>query len=322
MDTAKKYIDSDDAFFLHRINCLDLFLKCGITLFVDDLPNFHDMTLIQYAIAKRKPKTLKDMLEASYYQCQVPFKNILTPETSNTKGNLLNLAIEFGSKNDKYGKNYEEVDIECLKVIVEFCQKLKNKENFNIDMENINGETPLMIAIKYDNKEACQYLISNGADILHDCKNSYEYLISNGADILHDCKNYLKNPLWYLLVNTKSLSLFDLINEDVLGYNTYTKVHNFCSKIYENKEELNEINNEFTKKFFDVNFKGVLQPIRLDELLNINNKKPETSTPEPKQQSDVIKCSNCLIILDENTMRKCPDCGKIFCEACMNTHEC
>lgn len=305
MDTAKKYIDSDDAFFLHRINCLDLFLKCGITMFVDEFkPNFHDMTLIQYAIAKRKPKTLKDMLEASYYQCQVPFKNILTPETSNTKGNLLNLAIEFGSENVKYGENYNKVDIECLKVIVEFGKKLKGKEDFNIDMENINGETPLIVAINHQNTEACKYLIENG------------------ADILHECNNYLKNPLWCLLVKAKNLTiLMNLINNTVLDKKTYSKVHHFCDEIDKSKEKLDEINNEYTTEFFEKIFKGLPPPLQIDQL-NDDNKEAEPTTQEPEQQGGTIRCHKCGKELQPDATKKCDECGLKFCEGCVDDHNC
>lgn len=299
MESAKRYIEKDDAFLLHRINCLDLYLKDGITLFVDEFGSkYHDMTLIQYAIAKRKPKTLKDMLETSYTQCQVPLEKIISPVTSNTKGSLLSLAIEFDSKNEEYGKDYKEENNECLKEIIDFLQNIKNNDNkeLNVDIENINGETPLIRAIHLQNVEACQLLIQNGADILHKSTKN----------------DFLDNPLIYLFKNARYYNLLsEVIEKKVLGEDKYRKVFDICRQIFH--EKMNEINNKQTQKFLQNLFEEEEKP------------KPEPKSPtEPQTEidQDDQKCPGCDEELLLDGMKSCNKCGKTFCRDCYPNHKC
>ena len=146
MDSIKYYIDLDNAFALENIPLVDVSIKLGITFFVDkDFPQYKDMTIIQYAIAKRKPKTLKLLIHKAK-ESKMSDEDIMYPKTSNTKGNLFDLAIEFGSK-----KFYGTVDNSCLHIII---------ENFGID-ESIhkNDESPLNKAILYQNDEAFELLL-------------------------------------------------------------------------------------------------------------------------------------------------------------------
>ena len=134
-------LENDPHNFLPLINGIRLYMKCGITLFVDNLgKNYTDMILTQFAIANRKDESLKKLLKMSYFSIQIEFNKIIYPDISNTKLELLNLAIEFGSKNPQL--KYESDDTKCLEVILDFIKE--TKEDFNIEKENNNGETLLI----------------------------------------------------------------------------------------------------------------------------------------------------------------------------------
>lgn len=293
IESARKYIQDDDSFSLHRITSFDIYLKCGITTFVTEFGEaFHDMTLIQFAIAMRKPKVLKGMLETSYYKCQVPFDKIIIPETSNTKGNLLDLAVEFGSNNIQYGENYKNTDIKCLEVVIDFAKSID--KDFNIDIENLNGETALFKAIDYQNNEACTLLLKNGADIFHASEQNI----------------FIKSPLWHLLEVGSYVNTFSsIITSEILG----DKFINVRDELNSDqiKEFLREIKNPIASEFVNIFLKNnsIIKPIF------------------KKTDSDIqliqMKCTSCKEQFESKNQRHlCDKCSKYFCQNCFNDHIC
>ena len=136
MESARFAIDSDQIFYLEHLPTLDGLLKAGLTVFVDkDFKKYHDMTLTQYAIAKRKPNTLRFLLQKSK-DLKISDHDILLPKTSNTRSGLLKLAVEFGSKDF-----YDNVDNSCLNIVIEVFQT-------TIEEESKYTETPLALAIE------------------------------------------------------------------------------------------------------------------------------------------------------------------------------
>lgn len=189
MDSARYCIDNDDDYHLKLLPSANELLKIGLTLYVDkDFPKFHDMTLIQYAIAKRKPKTLKYMLEKCK-EMNIDYKDIMYPKTSNTRGSLLRLSIEFGSK-----VFYDTVDNSCLIAILE------EFDIANLDSTNLLCYS-LLLSIEHENEEAFKILINKGANFTDQLGNddneiSYDELLEtsimklfishNDKDQLHE----------------------------------------------------------------------------------------------------------------------------------------
>lgn len=174
MESAKDAIDKENDFSLSVLPTLEGYLMAGITLNVkDDFPPYSDMTLVQYAIAKRKPKCLKVLLTNLKDKIKMNYDKIMFPDTSNTRGNLLKLAIIFGSK----CQYYDTEDNRCLQTLIDFGKEYnRNNDNqiFDVDLGKKTSETPLIKAIQYKNQEAIKLLMKNGANILHPLKEGEE----------------------------------------------------------------------------------------------------------------------------------------------------
>ena len=291
-------IKKDNFFYLQNSKDYEIRLKEGITEFVDQFgKNFRDMTYVQLAIALRKPNCLKGMLETSYFKCQIPFQDIITPKTSNTKGNIISLSIEFGSENSQY----DFVDTNCLKVIIDFGNnaKEKNNENFNIDIENINGETPLIRAINYQNTEACEILIQNGANILHKSENN----------------QFLMSPLRYLFLKAANISILQkIISRDLLTKDTYDK----CLKEIESEDFrlfIQNTRNETSKEFIKYLLENEQERKRQIEAANAAKSQasePNTSEAHPKQKKK--ECKGCHKVLQSDDTHEFN--GELYCEEC------
>ncbi|KAK8838917.1 hypothetical protein M9Y10_032376 [Tritrichomonas musculus] len=304
METAVSCIERDDPFYIHQVSGLDLYLKLGITTPTAERfgPRFPDMTLIQFSIAMRKPKTLKDMLETTFNKCQVPFDQIITPITSNTKGNLFTLAIYFGSKCEKY----ENSDVECLKVLIDFFNANK-PEGSSIDIENINGETPLIKAIDLMNSDAIRLLLENGADIHHKSKKN----------------SYFETPLRHIF--RKAETIADLIDvferplrdqkEDIIK--NYLVKETFLGFLKNN-------NLEIGKRFIidltsnDPKVIAILE--QSDPIIDVEEDRNEPPVDEIRENEVEDKCFNDPS--HEGPFKNCGKCKHCYCEDCFDNHEC
>lgn len=198
MNRAKDAIDRDDDAFLMSDHNISLYLRM-LTLNVDFGPTFLDMTLVQYAIAKRSHKSLRKMLDFQLNELHLEIEDIIIPKISNTRGSLLQLALYFGSKNNFY----DTTDIECLKTVIDFSISNGSKfkaGKFDIDMEDINGNTSLCSAIEKQNIDAIRLLIENQADIFHESQKN----------ILYKC------PLQLLLQVAPNISFLEIVIDDIL----------------------------------------------------------------------------------------------------------
>ena len=298
METAVSYIEKDDSFYLSKVSGLDLYLKNGITTFTSEIfgPSFPDMTLIQFSIAMRKPKTLKYMLETTFNKCQVPFDQIITPTTSNTKGNLFTLAIYFGSKCNKY----ENSDVECLKVLIDFFNANK-PQGYSIDIENINGETPLIKAIDLMNSDAIQLLLENGADIYHRSQNNSHFEI----------------PLRHLFRKANNIANLSVVFDGpLLGQkenikNNYFKERNFLKFLVDHN--------------FQIGMQYVIDVTNNDQqVLSIFHDIQNGDTnpqPNPNEEEEIIEeCFRCHT--HEGQMRFCNLCNHYYCDDCIDDHGC
>lgn len=312
MESARYAIDSDNDFYLSHLPILDLLLKPAYTLFVDkDFPNYHDMTLIQYAIAKRKPKTLEVMLERMKKLVDDE-QNILYPKTSNTKGNLLKLAIEFGSQNF-----YKTVDNSCLNVII----KCLNVHGFK------NIDSPLIQAIRFKNNDAIPILMNNGADFLYPLQDGVEindesillempimvlFKLHNDEDeldslfdnALKDQKDNLIQRLLDLKINGKSFT-------SILNNLKLDQVRLFIDK---QRNNINAHINTIYKKSNEAQPESSQQP---------SNPQPPKSSKSNTQYSDSIDSSDlrsCFICSSPDGYNKCMICSKFFCDNCYSDH--
>ena len=307
MDSASYAIDNDDDFYLENLPTLDVLLENGLTVFVDMIfPKYHDMTLTQYSIAKRKPKTLKLMLER-LKGLEIDFKDIMFPKTSNTRGSLLNLAVEFGSKIN----GYENVDNKCLNVIIDFFK----------DYIKTNAKcavVPLVQSIQCGNNDAIQILIGAEADFFYPLKEDENditdvsklsemplmaiFRLNNDVDQLTKLFNgILKSQKKEILHRAiYDLKVNDLAFSEYLGNNSLIEVKCFLDA--EKTSLIDEIN--------------VIQPGQEQK----TEQKADTElepTPEPVVEK---KCANCG--RNDVNFQKCPKCKKFYCDACNPDHQC
>lgn len=318
MESARYAINSDNDFYLSRLPILDLLLKPGYTLFVDkDFPGYHDMTLIQYAIAKRKPKTLELMLERMKKLVDDE-KNILYPKTSNTKGNLIKLAIEFGSQHF-----YKTVDNSCLNVII----KCLNVDGFK------NIESPLIQAIRFKNNDAITILMNNGADFMYPLQESGEI---NDESILSE----MPIMVLFKLHNDEDelISLFDnalkdqkvnmiqrLLNLKINGKN-FTSILNDLKLdqarlfIDNQRTNINEEINTIKNKSNGTQPESSQQPSNPQSPKSQKSPKSPKSNTQSMEQNDTSNLRKCFICSAHDGYNKCDKCDKFFCDNCYQNH--
>lgn len=326
MESAKYSIDNDNDFYLTKLPVLNGLLDWGITLFVDkDFPPYHDMTLVQYAIAKRKPKCLKALLDILKGNLKKNSKEIMFPTSSNTRANLLKLAIEFGSKS----KYYDTEDDKCLEIIINaFGEASDNKDNnndnnnddnlpFDVDLGNKTSETPLITAIRNRNTKAIDLLMGRKANIFHPLKENEEIIQSSQVSSmpimiifkLHNNQDELKD-------------IFDNVLKDYSGY-IFTRLNKLKVKDGDSQEE----------------FIGVLEKYRLHnsnefliERIKQNTKKISTldqnkgqaDTQDNEQpnanpsQEEICSAENCT----RHAITHCNICGRPLCDEHSPIHHC
>ena len=304
MEYSRPEIDIDNFFNFDKLPTLKGILKCVLTVSVEkDFPKFHDMSLIQYSIAKRKPKTLKCMLDQVIKMGIAP-KDILYPKSSNTRWSLLKLAIEFGSESF-----YNSVDNECLNIIIKAFEKYISEDN------KVTG-IPLSQAIRYKNDEAVKILIKAGADLFYPLKK--------------DC-NSIKS---YQLSELPLMDLFKMYNdEDQLNqkFNSFlTKDQQFV--VFSRLKELKVDNVYFrnvldnyklldAKEFLSTKYDGLEELITPESVQaqpnspNSGTTHPQSDTP-PQSNNGFMRCSNCGA--ETNDIRRCEIDGvtKYLCSNC------
>ncbi|KAK8870265.1 hypothetical protein M9Y10_008143 [Tritrichomonas musculus] len=318
MESAKDAIDKENNFNLSVLPTLEGYLMTGITLNVkDDFPPYSDMTLVQYAIAKRKPKCLKVLLTNLKDKIKMNYDKIMFPDTSNTRCNLLKLAINFGSK----CQYYDTEDNRCLQTLIDFGKEYnKNSDNhiFDVDLGKKTSETPLIKAIQYKNQEAIKLLMKNGANIFHPLKEFGEtiqlsqvlsmpimtlFKLHNNADELDELFKLFENTLGKIYT---SEILSRLENLKVADGNNHI---NFIS-ILENRRLLN------VKEFLisrSKNYKvGIIITPGEEEGPQPD---PEQPNANPERICSYEGCNN-----DGNNY--CDSCTQYFCDEHIHVHGC
>lgn len=311
MESAQYYIDTDDVFCLSHLPCLDDLLEWGLTVFVDQIfPKYNDMTLTQFAAARRKPETFNLMLNRQA-KCQIPIDDILCPSTSNTKENLFELAIKFGTK----GLSGDRNDIRCLNILYNFIHNYQ--PNFDINFSEINGEAPLLTAIRCNNEDAIKFLMANKADL-------FSYKIKENED---EKTAALRMPIIRLFRSNKREieSIFDQI--------------------------LGDYKDEIIQKCLslEINHKPFVEFLRANDLIEAENylldfhsndeeeihalyggngnekvPKPETK-PGENQSNDQADSENlCSHCHQKDFDELCPNCRAKLCYDCLpeSNHDC
>lgn len=321
MEYAQIAINDDDGFYLSLIPTIDDLLILGLTFIVEkEFQRYHDMTLIQYSIAKRKPKALKAMLKKSA-SCKIPFNEIILPHTSNTCVNLFKLAIIFGTS----GPYYDTNDTRCLEILIQFAQDDNqyyqgNEYHFDINFVSQNSEPPLITAIRLRNEDEIALLLNNGADLFHRIKsddaneNNYEFIYSNMPIItlfkLYDNRSRLEDLFNLLLRERKN----DIIQE--------------CLKTVINRKKLvdflDDINLSDVREYL-IYHSVIVQPSI--STLSIPQKDSNENVSSSHKQENVIVpgvanpsvaipqrclCGNGIVV------RYCHMCKKGLCAECLN----
>lgn len=290
--SARIAIDSDDTFYLEHLPTIKGILKTGLTVNVkEDFPNFHDMTLIQYAIAKRKSKTLKYML-GEVKSFGINANDILYPKTSNTRVNLIRLAIEFGSKGI-----YDDVNNKCLEVIIDTFKEDVAKDT------KITSRS-LIQAIQYNNEEAIKILLEANADLLYPLGKKENKIIK------------------YKLSEMPIMTLFKLHNNK----NQLTEIFNTLLKpqkvsIIKRLNKLNIDDKQFLIVLRDFNLDNAMEyligefPNEEDSIVVIDKEegkeKEKEQEKEKEKEEENHQCVNCHGDLCFDPKR-----GKLFCPNC------
>lgn len=309
MESARIAIDNDNVFNLEHLPTLKGILKSGLTVSVEkDFPKFHDMSLIQYSIAKRKPKTLDSMLN-QVIKMGIAEKDILYPKTSNTRWSLLKLAIEFGSENI-----YDSVDNECLNVIIKAFKEYISKDN------KVTG-IPLTQAIRYKNDEAVQILIKAGADLLYplkkDCKSIKSYQLSELPLMelfkMYNDENQLRQKFNIFLTQNQQDDIFLRLKELKVDNNSF-------------RNALDHYKLTDAKEFLSEKYAGLgtlITPDSTQTQQNASNPEPiqpqsNTPTPELDQNSSQTKkrCSECNVETNDIERFMIDGEYKDLCEKC------
>lgn len=289
MESARFSIDNDNVFYIEHLPGIDGLVKMGITLFVQkEFPGYNDMTLIQYAVAKRKPKTLKFLIEKAKKE-NLTEDQIIFQKTSNTRVNLLKLAVLFGSKSDFY----DSVDNSCLDVILKLC-KISDIKTF---------EKPLIQAISSNNEGAVELLMKRDADFfspLTENNNDIEddYALSEMPIMtlikMNNNIEQMKHIFDDLLPKQKSDAIIKrLANMTVNGKNIflslkkYEKACEFITRrIDNNNDTINSIKDDIGKKVDDN-----------------SDKKPDQNDDEDQKEKRCVMCGNTAEYIVDGTWR-------------------
>jgi hypothetical protein len=114
---------------------------------------YTNVTLEQYAVIFSKSKALRVLLDKR--QSHIPFAAVLAPRTSNTKLDLLTLAVlEFP----------DPPSLAVLNVLLTYIQQLPDHEGYLHSETFTPQKTPLVVAVERRNWAAVRALIQAGAD--------------------------------------------------------------------------------------------------------------------------------------------------------------
>ena len=295
MESARFAIDSDQKFYLEHLPTLNGLLLNGLTVFVDkDFEKYNDMTLTQYAIAKRKPNTLRFLIDKSK-ELNINEHDILLPKTSNTRSGLLKLAVEFGSKGF-----YDNVDNSCLNIIIEeFQSAIKDESKYT--------EVPLALAIEKKNDEAVKILLDNHANFFSPVKgistemNTEEEEDNDNKDktVIEPFKA-LSMPITCIFKNNndtdqlkhifdtvlskQSKSIFKQINNLQVGNQSYADFLN------------NDCNLHEAKEFISSKVSKIREEMKIIDGSSISPEpkpQPQTDKKVKPEKSKEIKCESC-----------------------------
>ncbi|KAK8898235.1 hypothetical protein M9Y10_000513 [Tritrichomonas musculus] len=297
MESAQYAIDNDDGFYLSVLPTLNDLLLWGLTFFVDkEFRNYHNMTLTQYSIAKRKPIALDTMLQ-KMENSNIPYDKIIFPNTSSTSSNLFKLAIIFGTS----GPYYDTNDIRCLDTLIQFSQRVN--PNFNINLVIQNSESPLITAIKLRNEDAFTLLIRNNADLF------YQARIDNNEE---DNSNMPIITLFRLYNNKSQLEelfgtfLSDYKN-DVIQKCSETKINGKRMPAY-----LEEIGLHGASDFLISCINGIQPPIPTPIPAPPESQPSQGDDENKQRKSERCHCGN------KNIAGHCGLCGVALCPDCVN----
>lgn len=310
MESVEYYINEDDDFCLSHHPCLNDILMIGLTLFVNQkFQNYNDMTLTQYSAASRKPNTLKLMLQKQL-DANMSLNEIIFPKTSNTKDNLFEISIKFGTKGI-YG---ETNDTRCLEVLLNF---IRDKPDFDINFHNRNIETPLLIAIRYKNDDAIKLLLENKADLFRTVQDENEEDETN---------KILRMPVMKILQINDKDQLENMFNTILKDYKN--EVITRCLSMEINNKKLVDILREenlldardFLLSYLEQD-KGPIPTVTGVHKKGTDSKSKEDHEDHEDQHPHSITCSYCK---NEQVSGRCEYCKSYFCNICLDTtvHKC
>lgn len=308
MESVEYYINDDDDFCLSHLPCLNDILMIGLTLFVNQkFQNYNDMTLTQYSAASRKPNTLKLMLQKQL-DANMSLDEIIFPKTSNTKDNLFEISIKFGTKGI-YG---ETNDTRCLEVLLNFIRD--NNLDFDINFHNRNIETPLLTAIRYKNEAAIKLLLENKADLFRTIQNE-----SNEDET----NKVLRMPVMKILQLNDKNQLENMFNTVLKDYKN--EVITRCLSMEINNKKLVDIlreENLHESRSFLLNYSQQDED-PLNTVTGVNKENTDSTSKEDHedQHPHSITCSHCK---KENISGLCDYCGSPLCQVCLDpaVHNC
>jgi len=130
-----------------------------------------------------------------------------------------------------FDENYSSLHITSQNGEVKTIYKILKNTNININSQDINGNTALHIAVRYNRKQIIQYLTTCGIDIyIKNSDNKSVFNIHQRKNLNKDIKNY--NKIYKTIKSNviNELSNIMNLNSDVPGiifqyYDIYTNVY-------------------------------------------------------------------------------------------------
>jgi hypothetical protein len=297
MEALRRAIDEDEALVLETHPQLGMFLRSQAT-FVGEFSDYRDPTFVQYATLVNSAKSLELFFRVLFQPKPsdpvVEFQDVFLPTESNTKVNLLVLAVHC-----------ENFRTDTLRFLLDYMRE--HREHFphiTADEAGPYRPTALFEAVELRHVDAIQMLLERGADPL---------VRSNG----------LPPPLLALTILHPS-PVFDSIWERLSPQvqNAFISAK-WDEASLEMKEDglplrhllLNRGHSEMAKRIGDID----RQPIEPNVI----------PAPSPLQPPDVLhseeyettQCSEGDCDQDEALVR-CEDCGRSFCQLHIGGHIC
>lgn len=303
-------IDHENTFLLSYIPGLNILISTENPLYVDQIfPKYRYMSLLQYSVAAKKPKSLGFLLNYALSTCKIPLKRIIEPKnTPASEMNLIALAIEFHSN-------------ECLKSLVKFIlENQKDNEKINFDIEDQFGETPLIKALRDRNNEASLILLNQcNADLLHvaDENSILQPLLPILVFLLNYPTSYEIDELWKQIKPEIREAALEKLKTKLKFDNNFrlSEGGDIIQEILQ-KKDLIEARNFIIEQ--------IAKP--QDEIVIVEgDDKDDQQTNKPKLLRNQDNADNRLCFKSEcNNIanKKCPKCGQYFCDECFENHIC